>query len=92
MNGAGWARCKECGDYVTHTATCTGASAVATRRLLRIEAPTQPTYQAHADAPREGGEVTSWNDRYVFVLFRGAPGSKACRPDQLTHGSKDGAS
>lgn len=40
-------------------------------------------YQAHAGAEREDGEITSVNDRYVFVRFRGDTGSKACSAEDL---------
>jgi hypothetical protein len=31
---------------------------------------------------KEEGEITSWNEKYVFVKFRG-PGGEACNPNDL---------
>ena len=31
----------------------------------------------------EDGVITSWNDSYVFVRFRGSESSKACRDEDL---------
>ncbi len=30
----------------------------------------------------EDGEITSWNDRYIFVRFRG-PNGAACKPEDI---------
>lgn len=40
-------------------------------------------YRHHPDAPPEDGVVTSVNERYVFVRYRGDNGSKATSPADL---------
>jgi len=45
-------------------------------------------YHAHGDASHkdcERGHVTSTNERFVFVRFKGST-SEACKPDQLVRG------
>jgi hypothetical protein len=32
---------------------------------------------------REEGEISSWNDRYVFVRFKG-PNGEACEPEDIS--------
>lgn len=34
--------------------------------------------------PPERGELTSWNEHYVFVRFNGSAGGAACRPVDVT--------
>jgi len=38
---------------------------------------------APSHGPREDGAITSWNDTYIFVLYRGSTTSKATRPEDL---------
>ena len=35
----------------------------------------------HADS--EWGEVSSWNERFIHVRFKGQPNSQACNPGDL---------
>lgn len=35
------------------------------------------------ELPKQEGELTSWNDRYVFVKFKG-PGGEACDPGDVS--------
>lgn len=41
------------------------------------------TYRPHSGAPAETGDVTSVNDRYVFVRFDGDTHAKACAASVL---------
>lgn len=34
-------------------------------------------------AKRQEGELSSWNERYVFVRFKG-PNGEACNPEDVT--------
>jgi len=40
-------------------------------------------YRPHASSPPEDGVVTSTNENYVFVQYRGDFHSKATHPDDL---------
>ena len=36
---------------------------------------------------REEGKLSSWNDKYIFVRFKG-PNGEACEPEDITFSSE----
>jgi hypothetical protein len=53
-------------------------------RLTPVDIGRGVVYQSHATSPREDGVITSYNDRFVFVRYRGSETSKATSACDLT--------